>query len=86
MSSFVFFKGIYWLTVNVFDSIILKMLYLSKFIFSRMPLHVQLIIENWQQSYHLQPNFILNIVLHFYASISISNNAINYENNNNYYV
>ena len=65
MSSFVFLKGIYWPTVNVFDSVIFKMLYLSKFIFSRMPLHVQLIIENWQQSYHLQPNFILNIVYIF---------------------
>ena len=62
MSSFGFWKSIYWPTVNVFDSVIFKMLYLRKFVFSRMPLHVELIIENWQQSYHLQPNFILNIV------------------------
>ena len=59
---FHFLKSIYWPTVNVFDSVIFKMLHLSKFIFSLMPLHVELIIENWQQSYHLQPNFILNIV------------------------
>ena len=37
---FRFLKSIYWPTVNVFDSVIFKMLYLSKFIFSLMPLHV----------------------------------------------